>query len=102
MKKLLLTIIILILLSMVSCGDLPDSFKVIYHSNGSTDGYPPNDNNKYKSGEFATVLDHGTLINTETSFAGWNTNKDNKGTHYNSGDQIEIKKIDIFLFPVWE
>jgi len=102
MKKLLLTISILILISMTSCGDLPDSFKVNYRSNGSTSGYPPTDNNTYKSGEKAIVLGKNTLVKTGSDFGGWNTKADNSGTHYNPGDEIEIKNINIFLYPVWE
>jgi len=87
---------------MVSCGDLPETFKVIYYDNGSTSGFPPEDNKKYKSGEFAVVLDQGILLNIGHEFGGWNTKADNTGTHYNPGDKIEIKNINIFLFPVWE
>jgi hypothetical protein len=102
MKKLLLAISILILMSMVSCGDLPETFKVIYYGNGSTSGFPPTDNKEYKSGEKATVLDENTLRKTGFEFSGWNTKEDNTGTHYNPGEQIEIKNINILLFPVWE
>ena len=103
MKKILLIIsIILLLMSVMSCGDLPETFKVIYHSNGSTSGYPPTDNKEYKSGEYATVLDQGTMLNSGHTFGGWNTKSDNSGDHYNTGDRIQINKTNVFLFPVWE
>jgi hypothetical protein len=103
MKKILLiTSIILMLMSVISCGDVPDTFKVIYHDTGNASGFPPTDNNKYKSGDLATVLGKNTLEKTGYEFAGWNTNADNTGTIYNPGDKIEIKKINIFLYTVWE
>jgi len=102
MKKILLAIIVLIILSVVSCGDLPGTFKVIYYDNGSTSGVTPTDNKEYKSGDKATVLDQGTLLKTGFTFDGWNTKADNSGTLYNPGDQMEIKNITIFLYAVWK
>jgi hypothetical protein len=103
MKKLLfLTISILIFISMVSCGDPPEKYKVIYHSDGSTSGFPPADNKEYKSGEYATVLGSGTMVNTGHIFYGWNTKADNSGDTYKENDKIQIKNINIFLFPVWK
>ena len=103
MKKILLIIsIILLLMSVMSCGDLPETFKVIYHSNGSTSGYAPTDNKEYKSGEYATVLGPDTMLNTGHTFDGWNTKADNSGDTYKENDKIQIKNIDIFLFPVWK
>jgi hypothetical protein len=103
MKKILLiTSIILMLMSFISCGDVPDTFKVIYHDTGNASGFPPTDNNKYKSGEYATVLDQHTLIKEGYKFGGWNTKADNTGTPYNPGDKIEIKNINIILLAVWK
>jgi len=103
MKKILfLTISILILVSMVSCGEKPETFKVIYYTNGSTSGFQPTDNNKYKSGEYATVLGPGTMVNTGHKFDGWNTKADNSGDTYKEGEKIQIKNINITLFPVWK
>ena len=110
MKKILLIIsIILLLMSVMSCGDLPETFTITYQGNGNTAGYPPIDNKKYKSGEHATALGKGTLIKEdrdssgnvikEYNFGGWNTLS---GTHYNPGDKIEIKNINIILLAVWE
>jgi len=99
MKKLLVVFCVAFLL--FACGELPDTFKVIYHSNGSTSGFAPVDKNKYKSGQFATVLGSGTLVNNGHTFGGWSIKLDNTGLLYNLGDQIEIKNINIFLFPVW-
>jgi hypothetical protein len=87
---------------MMSCGDLPETFKVIYHDTGNASGFPPTDNNKYKSGEYATVLDQHTLVKEGYEFGGWNTKDDNSGDKYAPGSKIEIKNINIFLYTVWE
>jgi hypothetical protein len=84
---------------MMSCGDLPETFTITYQGNGNTDGYPPIDNKKYKSGEFAEAKNENTLLKTGYKFNGWNTLS---GEHYNTGDPIEIKNINIILLAVWE
>jgi len=103
MKKILLIASIVFLIFLVmSCGDLPETFKVIYHSNGSTSGFAPDDPNEYKSGEYAVVLDKHTLVKDGYDFDGWNTKADSSGTTYKPGDKIKIKNKNIFLFPVWK
>ena len=102
MKRLFFAISIISLCLLFSCGDLPETFKVIYHGNGSTSGYPPTDDREYKSGEHAIVLYQGTLIRTGFQFDGWNTSPDDTGVHYASGSTIEIKNTNIFLFPTWK
>jgi len=99
MKKLLLIISILILVSMMSCGDLPETFTITYQGKGNTSGYPPVDKKKYKSGEHTTARDKNTLEKTGYDFGGWETIT---GIHYNPGDDIEIKNINIILLAVWE
>jgi len=99
MKRLL---IILIVLLFTACGKIPETFSIIYHGNGNTSGFPPVDNNQYRSGSYAAVLDQNTLQKTGYIFAGWNTKADNSGTLYSKGSQIEVKNSDIFLFAVWE
>jgi hypothetical protein len=103
MKKIFLIISVsLLLVSVMSCGEPSGPFKVIYHSDGSTSGLPPTDPKDYKSGDHAKVLGKNTLVKTEYKFAGWNTKTDYSGDRYNEGDEIVIKNITIFLFPVWE
>ena len=99
MKKFLIIASIVSLLT--ACGEIPETFKITYHGNGNTSGFPPVDNNQYKSGEYATVLDKYTLQKDGHKFAGWNTSQDNSGTHYDSGSRIEIKNRNIFLHAVW-
>jgi major membrane immunogen (membrane-anchored lipoprotein) len=102
MKRLGLAMCIISLCLLFSCGETPETFKVIYHDNGSTSGYPPVDNNEYESGSYATVLDKGTLIKEGYEFDAWNTRQDGTGTPYASGSKIEIKNINIFLFATWK
>jgi len=102
LRKVLLIIgILLLIMSVMSCGDVPETFKVIYHNDGSMSGFPPTDPKKYKSGEFATVLGPGNMINTGHTFDGWNTKADSSGDTYKENEKIQIKNINIFLFPVW-
>jgi len=100
MKKLLIIFIVVFLL--FACGELPGKYHVNYYGNGQTSGFEPTDSNEYTSGQKATVLDKHTLEKTGCTFGGWNTRADNSGTHYDVGDQIEIKNFNIFLHAVWE
>ena len=99
MKKLLIVFIVVFLL--FSCGELAGKYHVNYYSNGSTYGYPPNDDNEYTSGSYAIVLGRNNLRKTGYEFGGWNTRQDYSGTYYKEGDTIEIKNINIFLHAVW-
>jgi len=102
MKRLFFAISIISLCLLFSCGETPETFKVIYHGNGSISGFPPTDNNRYKSGEYATVLDKNTLEKTGFEFDGWDTKQDGTGTRYAIGDKIELKNINIFLYAAWK
>ena len=99
MKKLLIIFIVALLL--LACGDLSGPFHVNYYDNGSTSGFAPVDKTEYSSGQSATVLGQNTLQKTGYTFGGWNTKKDNTGTHYNAGDKIKIENKNIFLYAVW-
>jgi hypothetical protein len=108
MKRLLFAISIIFLCLLFSCQETPETpetprtYKIIYHGNGSTSGFPPVDNNQYTSGSYATVLGKNTLKKDEYEFDGWDTSQDGSGTHYNTGEQIEIKNLDIFLHATWK
>jgi len=99
MKKLLIIFSVVFLL--FACGELPENFHVNYYGNGQTSGFAPTDSTEYTSGQYATVKDKHTLVKTGSEFGGWNTKADNTGTHYDVGDQIEIRNINIFLYAVW-
>jgi len=100
MKKLLIIFIIVFLL--FGCGELPGKYHIHYYGNGSTSGYPPNDNNEYTSGSYAIVLGKNTLKKDGFTFDRWNTRQDYSGTYYKEGDEIEIKNFNIFLHAVWK
>jgi len=101
MKKTLIIIGIVFLL--LACGEIPETFKVIYHADVDTTGVPPTDNNQYKSGDYATVLGKNTLQKSGYKFDGWSTSSDypNSGLLYDSGNQIKIKNTNILLYAVW-
>jgi len=99
MKKILIIIGIVFLLS--AC-ETPETFKVIYHADEYTTGFPPTDDNQYKSGDYATVLGQNTLLKQGYKFSGWNTKADFSGDKYTSGSKIKIKNINIFLYAVWD
>ena len=82
MKRLFFAISIISLCFLFSCGETPETFKIIYHGDEGTTGFPPVDNNQYTSGSYATVLDNGTLKKTGKTFDGWNTSSDGSGTRY--------------------
>jgi len=100
-RTLLIVSVVFFLFSVMSC-ELPETFKVIYHSNGCTAGFPPTDKREYKSGEYATVLGPFSMVKAGYDFDGWNTKEDYSGEHYNRDEKIQIKNINIFLFPVWK
>jgi len=101
MKRLFFVISIISLCLLFSCGETPGLFKVIYHDNGSTAGFPPVDDKEYTSGSYATVLGQNTLIKDGYTFDGWDTKTDGSGKRYNPGEQIKIEKITIFLYAMW-
>jgi len=103
MKRLIFCMAIVSLL-VLGCDSPPAdaTYKVLYYGNGNTTGYPPNDNNQYKTGEEATVLDQGALLKTGYTFLNWNTRTDGSGTSYVSGDKITIRNINVFLHAQWQ
>jgi Listeria-Bacteroides repeat domain (List_Bact_rpt). len=101
MKKTLVIFFIVFLL--LACGEIPETFKVIYHADKDTTGFPPTDNNLYKSGDYATVRDQNTLLKSGYKFDGWSTSSDypNSGLLYEKESKIKIKNTNIFLYAVW-
>jgi hypothetical protein len=101
MKKLFAVFIVFGLIFMGCPPDPNAEYSVIYHADDDTSGYPPNDNNKYKSGEEAIVLGQHTLLKEGYSFKNWNTNWEGTGNSYEVGDTITITRT-IFLYAIWE
>ena len=102
MKKIyLLFVVLLALVVFAGCKNDPDAtYTVTYLGNGAISGFPPNDNNQYKTGEEATVLGQGTLLRTGFEFLNWNTKSDGTGDSYSPGDTITIKGA-VFLYAIW-
>jgi len=103
MKRLVFCMAVVSLL-VLGCDSPPAdaTYKVIYHGGAGTTGYPPNDNNQYKTGEEATVLDQGALLKTGHTFQNWNTSADGSGTTYAVGEKITIRNITVFLHAQWQ
>jgi pilin isopeptide linkage protein/fimbrial isopeptide formation D2 family protein/uncharacterized repeat protein (TIGR01451 family)/LPXTG-motif cell wall-anchored protein len=79
-----------------------ETHTVTYEPNWAT-GDVPTDAKYYLPTESATVLGNvGTtpLTNGGAQFAGWNTEADGSGTHYDAGDTIEMSD-DVTLYAMW-
>ena len=102
-KIVILAILVVFGLSFSGCEVDPDAtYKVIYLANTTdTYGTVPIDYTEYKSGDEAIVLDEGTLQKTGFTFIHWNTDKDDLGVSYVSGDIITITNINVFLYAIW-
>ena len=100
-KSCLFLVVLLAALVFAGCSNDPEAtYRVNYNGNHNTSGFPPIDNNEYKTGDEATVLGQGTLVRTGYTFLNWNTNADGTGTSYSTGDTITIKGA-VFLYAVW-
>jgi len=75
--------------------------EVIYNGNGNTGGTPPIDpGSPYNFGEYAVVLNQGTLGRTGYNFAGWNTQQDGQGMQLTPGQIFNVQQ-DITLYAQW-
>ncbi|MCL2154227.1 MAG: InlB B-repeat-containing protein [Leptospirales bacterium] len=78
------------------------TYVITYMANGAESGTIPPDNNRYETGQIATVSANvGNLRKSEYGFAGWNTEIDGSGTDYKPGDTITIGTEDIRLYVKW-
>lgn len=77
------------------------SYTVNYNGNGNTSGINPYESERFLSGEEATMLDEGNLLNEGYDFAGWNTSADGSGTHYDFDDKLSITE-NVTLYAMWE
>jgi uncharacterized repeat protein (TIGR02543 family) len=104
MKRLFFAISIAISLLVLGCELTPPNmakYRVIYHGNGNTYGFPPTDNTQYASGAEVAVLGKGTLEKTGYAFQNWNNNSQGTGTSYTGGDKIKINNANVFLYAIW-
>jgi hypothetical protein len=103
MKKLVVFVFVIFGLLFAGCEIDPDAiYTVSYFANGAGFGYPPTDNNKYKSGDEAVVLNEWTLKKTGFTFQHWNTKADDSGDKYKEGDKLKINNRSVFLHAIWE
>ena len=76
-------------------------YKVTYNGNGATSGTAPVDSKEYAYNAEVTVCGNtGSLVKTNYSFAGWNTQADGKGTTYATGNTFNITK-NTTLYAQW-
>ena len=96
--------VVLLILILVACSG-PDTegktYRIWYHGNGNTGGFPPEDNHLYISGEPAEVKDKNTLYKDGYKFLDWNTKPDGDGDTYKVGDTITVTNYSIFLHAIW-
>jgi len=77
-------------------------YTVTYSGNGSTGGTAPTDPNSYPQGATVTVLGNtGSLVNTGSTFAGWNTAANGSGTSYAVGATFSMGTANVMLYAQW-
>ncbi|MCL2593042.1 MAG: InlB B-repeat-containing protein [Defluviitaleaceae bacterium] len=102
MRKYVILILFVLIIICTGCSANPDAtYRVWYHGNENTYGFPPNDPNEYKTGMEAVVLGSNTLLKTGYVFKNWNTKQDGAGTSYDAGSKITIKNLAVFLYAMW-
>ena len=73
---------------------------ITYDGNGATSGEVPVDVTNYKSGDHATILGQGTLVNGELEFMGWTTDQAGTETVYTEGSSFEVT-ANTTLYAKW-
>ncbi|MFB9273906.1 InlB B-repeat-containing protein [Cohnella cellulosilytica] len=76
-------------------------YSVTYDGNGATGGSPLDDDGIYMTGEVASVLGAGTLVNEGFRFDGWNTKRDGSGTDYEAGEPFILAAANVTLYAQW-
>jgi uncharacterized repeat protein (TIGR02543 family) len=78
------------------------TYTVTYNGNGNTGGNVPIDTTNYEQGQTVTVLANtGNLVNTNFTFAGWNTQADGSGTTYAQGQTFAMGTVNVTLYAKW-
>ena len=77
-----------------------ETYNVYYHSPLSDFGLPPVDKRNYLFDEEVTVLGKQTLVRTDYTFIGWNTQENGKGISYRPAATFKIY-TDINLYAQW-
>lgn len=73
---------------------------VTYNGNGNTSGSVPSEKIAYKPNESAVVAGQGSLLKTNSTFAGWATSPTATTAVYAAGDTIPMTQ-SISLYAVW-
>jgi chitodextrinase len=80
----------------------PRGVYITYHPNGADTGTVPSDSQAYAPGETVTVFGNtGGLAKADHTFAGWNTQADQGGTSFGTGDTFEAPTQTTTLYAVW-
>lgn len=78
------------------------TYTVTYNGNGSTGGTLPRDNNAYEQSAKVTVAGNtGGLVKAGSTFAGWNTAPDGKGTSYAGNASFNMGTANVTLYAQW-
>ena len=79
-----------------------NEFTVTYNGNTNTGGSVPIDDNIYNITDTVTVLANtGSLVKAGSTFVGWNTAANGKGTPYNDGDTFAMGSSNVTLYAQW-
>ena len=82
------------------CEGTYGTYSVTYNANGATSGSAPANQTKTAGVDLTLATNTGNLAKTDYTFAGWNTQADGKGTHYDAGETYETNEA-LFLYAEW-
>ncbi len=82
----------------VSAPVTPASYTITYGGNSNTSGSTPS--NTTGNGSVTLASNSGTLARTGYTFAGWNTQSNGSGTHYDEADTYNLT-ASITLYAEW-
>ncbi len=81
---------------------LPETHQITYDGNDNTTGTVPIDSFDYIEGESIVVQSPGNLGKDGHYFYSWNTKADGSGSHYRSGDTLNMGSADLTLYSCWK
>ncbi len=78
------------------------TYTVTYNGNGNTGGIAPVVATNYEQGQTVSVVGNtGNLVNTNYTFAGWNTLSNGTGTNYTAGQTFLMGTANVILYAKW-
>lgn len=106
--KLSIAVLFLILSAVmfIACGGgsngpAPSTYSVTYEGNTNTGGSPPEDTTAYSATDTVTVMDQGSLVKDDYTFAGWNTLANGTGTARAVSSTFEMGAANVILYAQW-